>query len=106
VPGGPPRRSRAPPSTCSARTRASDAGPLVAGLTPARVQASALGVLALACNLLGLFPGPLVSGMLADRLGLTTAMRLAPLVSLAVLAALAAGRRAYPESVRRIAARS
>jgi hypothetical protein len=43
--------------------------------------------------------------MIADRTGLTTAMRLAPAVSLAVLAVLAAGRRAYPESVRRIEAR-
>ena len=82
------------------------AGALVTGLTPASVRASALGVLALAYNLLGLSTGPLVIGMLADRLGLTTAMRLAPAVSLAVLAVLAVGRRAYPESVRRIAARS
>jgi hypothetical protein len=63
-------------------------------------------VLALAYNLLGLTPGPLVTGVLADRLGLITAMQLAPAVSLAVLAVLAAGRRAYPGSVRRIAARS
>jgi MFS family permease len=82
------------------------AGALVAGLTPAPVRASALGVLALAYNLLGLTPGPLVVGVLADRLGLTTAMRLAPVVSLAVLAVLAVGRRAYPGNARRVAARS
>jgi MFS family permease len=82
------------------------AGALVAGLTPAAVRASALGVLALAYNLLGLTPGPLVVGLLADRLGLTTAMRLAPAVSLAVLAVLAAGRHAHAGSVRRVAARS
>ena len=82
------------------------AGALVAELTPAQVRASALGMLALAYNLLGLFPGPLVSGMLADRLGLPTAMLLAPAVSLAVLVALAAGRRAHPDGVRRIAARA
>jgi predicted MFS family arabinose efflux permease len=81
-------------------------GALVAQLTPAPVRASALGVLALAYNLLGLSTGPLVIGMLADRLGLTTAMRLAPAISLAVLAVLAVGRRAYPASVRRIAAGS
>ena len=63
-------------------------------------------MLALAYNLLGLTAGPLVTGLLADRLGLTTAMRLVPAVSLAALAALAAGRRAYPESLRRIAARA
>jgi hypothetical protein len=81
------------------------AGALVAGLTPASIRATALGVLALAYNLLGLTPGPLVVGMLADRLGLITAMRLAPAVSLAVLVVLGAGCRAYPESVRRIEAR-
>jgi hypothetical protein len=63
-------------------------------------------VLALAYNLLGLTLGPLVVGVLADRLGLTTAMRLAPAVSLALLAVLAAGRHAHPGSVRRVAARS
>ena len=78
-------------------------GALVAGLTPASVRASALGVLALAYNLLGLSAGPLVIGMLADQLGLATAMQLAPAVSLAALAVLAVGRRAYPGSVRRLA---
>ncbi|WP_206340298.1 MFS transporter [Blastococcus litoris] len=68
------------------------AGALVTDLTPVQVRASALGVLALAYNLLGLTPGPLVIGMLADRLGLTTAMRLAPAVSLAAFALLAVGR--------------
>ncbi|MGY1733876.1 MFS transporter [Geodermatophilus sp. SYSU D01045] len=81
------------------------AGALVAGLAPAQVRASALGVLALAYNLLGLSTGPLVVGVLADRLGLPTAMLLAPAVSLVVLVVLAAGRRAYPESVRRVADR-
>jgi MFS family permease len=80
-------------------------GALVAGLTPAAVRAGALGMLALSYNVLGLSAGPLVIGMLADRLGLTTAMRLAPAVSLAVLVVLAFGRRAYPASVRRAARR-
>lgn len=75
-------------------------GALVAGLAPASVRASALGMLALAYNLLGLFTGPLVVGVLADRLGLPAAMRLAPAVSLAVVGALAAGRLAYRKSVR------
>jgi predicted MFS family arabinose efflux permease len=69
------------------------AGALVAGLTPASVRAGAFGVLALAYNLLGLSAGPLVIGMLADRMGLTAAMQLAPAVSIAALAVLALGRR-------------
>lgn len=80
------------------------AGALVAGLTPPTLRASALGVLALAFNLLGLSIGPLVIGILADQLGLSTAMRLAPAVSIAVLAVLAGGRRASQESARRIVA--
>jgi MFS family permease len=79
------------------------AGALVAGLAPAPLRASALGVLALAYNLLGLATGPLVIGMLADQFGLTNAMRLAPVVSLAALGALAAGRRSRPTSVQRVA---
>jgi len=76
------------------------AGALVAGLTPASVRASALGVLALAYNLLGLSTGPLVIGILADRLGLSAAMRLAPAVSLVVLVVLAVGRHEYRTGIR------
>ena len=87
-------------------------GALVAGLTPAPVRASALGVLALAYNLLSRPPDRSSSECSPTgchqrpgsvQLGLTTAMQVAPAVSLAVLAV---GRSAYPESVRRIAARS
>ena len=73
---------------------------LVADLTPASVRASAFGVLALCFNLLGLSTGPLVVGVLADRLGLSAAMRLVPAVSLVVLVVLAAGRHAYRAGVR------
>ena len=73
------------------------AGALVAGLTPASVRASALGVLALANNLIGLAAGPLVTGALADRLGLATALRLVPAASLAAAAVLVLGRRMAPD---------
>jgi MFS family permease len=76
------------------------AGALVAGLTPASVRAGALGMLALAYNLLGLSTGPLVVGILADRLGLSAAMRLVPGVSLVVLVVLAAGRHADRTGLR------
>jgi MFS family permease len=89
----------------SAAATTGPAGALVAGLAPAALRASALGVLALAYNLLGLATGPLVVGVLADHLGLTDAMRLAPVVSLVALGALAAGRRAHPTSVGRLAVR-
>jgi predicted MFS family arabinose efflux permease len=73
------------------------AGALVAGLTPASVRASALGMLALANNLIGLAGGPLVTGALADRLGLATALRLVPAASLAAAAVLVLGRRMAPD---------
>ena len=72
------------------------AGSLVAELTPASVRASALGVLALANNLVGLTAGPLVTGALADRVGLPTALRFVPVVSLAAVAVLGVGRRIAP----------
>jgi predicted MFS family arabinose efflux permease len=72
------------------------AGALVAELTPASIRASALGMLALANNLVGLAAGPLVVGALADRVGLATALGLAPAVSLAAAAVLLVGRSIAP----------
>jgi sugar phosphate permease len=69
------------------------AGVVVTGLTPESIRATALGTLALANNLLGLAAGPVVVGLLADRLGLVDAMRLVPLVSVAVVVVLLTGRR-------------
>jgi MFS family permease len=68
------------------------AGALVAELTPASARASALGMLAMANNLIGLAAGPLVTGFLADRLGLPTALQIVPVVSLAAAAVLVVGR--------------
>jgi MFS family permease len=68
------------------------AGALVAELTPASARASALGMLAMANNLIGLAAGPLVTGSLADRLGLPTALQIVPVVSLAAAAVLVVGR--------------
>lgn len=69
------------------------AGALVTSLTPESLRATSLGTLALANNLLGLAAGPFVVGLLADRLGLVDAMRLVPLVSVAVIVLLLIGRR-------------
>ncbi|MGY1592049.1 MFS transporter [Geodermatophilus sp. SYSU D00708] len=72
------------------------AGALVAELTPASIRASALGMLALANNLIGLTAGPVVTGALADRFGLPTALRLVPVVSFAAVAVLTIGRQIAP----------
>lgn len=76
---------------------------MVANLTHTSIRASAMGTLTVANNLLGLALGPFVVGILADHLGLLDAMRLAPLVYIAAVAALVAGRRSYPAGLARLA---
>ncbi|MFJ3961042.1 MFS transporter [Streptomyces sp. NPDC090036] len=86
---------------------AATAGPgaaMVANLTPAAIAATAFATLTLAQSLLGLAPGPAVTGMLADRLGLLGALRLVPLVAIAATAAFLVGRRRYTSDLRRLTA--
>ncbi|MFJ5775636.1 MFS transporter [Streptomyces sp. NPDC093094] len=86
---------------------AGSAGPaaaMVANLTPAAVAATAFATLTLANSLLGLAPGPAVTGALADRLGLLGALRVVPLVALAATVAFLIGRRRYEGDLLRLAA--
>lgn len=78
------------------------AGAMVANLTAEPIRATALGTLTLANNLLGLAAGPFVVGLLADSVGLVTAMRFVPLAALAALAFLFVGRLVYPMSLRMV----
>src|SRR3712207_1868969 len=75
------------------------AGAMVANLTHESIRATAFGTLTLANNLLGLAAGPVVTGILADRLGLGGAMQVVPVVAVGALVALVLGRRAYPRSL-------
>jgi MFS family permease len=59
------------------------AGAMVAGLTPAAIHGTAFATLTLANNFLGLAPGPIVTGWLADQIGLLEALRWLPLASIA-----------------------
>ena len=59
------------------------AGAMVASLTPAAIHGTAFATLTLANNFLGLAPGPIVTGWLADRLGLLGALQWLPLASVA-----------------------
>jgi MFS family permease len=77
---------------------------MVARLTHESIRATAFGTLTLFNNLLGLAAGPLVTGILADRLGLETAMRYVPLVAVITIVALLLGRVAFPGSLRRLEA--
>ena len=81
------------------------AGAMVVNLTAEPIRATALGTLTLANNLLGLAAGPFVVGLLADRVGLVTAMRFVPLAALAAAAILCVGRLAYPVSLEMVRSR-
>ena len=77
-------------------------GAMVANLTPAPLHSSAFGMLSLANNLLGLAPGPIVTGVLADAFGLQTALQLVPLVSLAAAGIFAVARRSYQRDLQQL----
>ena len=81
------------------------AGAMVSNLTHESIRATAFGTLTLANNLLGLAAGPLVTGILADRFGLATAMQIVPLAAVPALVFLVLGRRAYPASLAKVNAR-
>lgn len=99
LPVGPPQLVLLGAGAFFAAGTSGPAGALVAELTPASIRASSLGVLALANNLVGLAAGPLVTGALADRFGLPTALQIVPVVSLAAAGVFAVGRRLSSERV-------
>ena len=57
-------------------------GAMVANLTPPSIHASAFATLTLANNLLGLAPAAILTGMVADRIGLVGALQLVPFAPL------------------------
>ena len=69
------------------------AGAMVAGLTPAALHGTAFATLTLANNFLGLAPGPIVTGWLADQSGLVDAFRWLPLASIASALVMLAARQ-------------
>lgn len=80
------------------------AGAMVANLTHPSIHATAFATLTLANNLLGLAPGPFVTGIIADRIGLAGAMQIVPLIALAAATAFAIGKRYYADDLQRIRA--
>ncbi|MBP2328737.1 MFS family permease [Kibdelosporangium banguiense] len=75
---------------------------MVANLTHPSIRATGFGSLTLVNSLLGLALGPFVVGVLADRLGLLEALRLAPLAYIGAVAALLIGKRCYPAGTSRL----
>jgi MFS family permease len=70
-------------------------GAMVANLTHPAVQGAAFATLTLANNLLGLAPGPFLTGALADRISLVGALQIVPFMSMAALAVFLFARSRY-----------
>ncbi|MGO4202769.1 MFS transporter [Rhodococcus sp. TAF43] len=83
---------------------AGPAGAMVANLTHASVRASAFGTVTLANSLIGLAPGPVVAGALADRVGLNGALQIVPIASVFAAIALIIGKRYYAAGLKRLTA--
>ena len=79
-----------------AAASAGPAGAIVAFLTPKPLHGTAFAILTLANNAFGLAPGPIVTGWIADRVGLNGAMQLLPFASLCAAVIFLIG--AYPSS--------
>ena len=75
------------------------AGAMVANLTHPAIHGTAFATLTLVNNFLGLAPGPFVTGVLADEFGLSQALALVPLMSLASAAVFFYGKRHYQQDI-------
>jgi MFS family permease len=82
------------------------AGAMVANLTPLPIHGTAFATLTLANNLLGLAAGPLLTGVLADALGLAKAFQLVPLVSVAAAAVFYFAKRHYLADIQQVGSRA
>jgi MFS family permease len=79
------------------------AGAMVANLTHYSVHGTAFATLTLANNLLGLAPGPFITGKLSDLIGLHAAFQFVPLVSIAAAAVFFYARSHYLKDIARLA---
>jgi MFS family permease len=79
-------------------------GAMVANLTPPSIHASAFATLTLANNLLGLAPAAVLTGIVADRIGLLGALQLVPFAPLVAAVAFFIGKRNYGVDLDRASA--
>lgn len=82
---------------------AGPASAAVANLTDASIHASTFAMLTLINNLLGLAPGPFMTGVIADRIGLLGALQWIPLSGLCAAVCFAIGRMHYVSDLQRLA---
>lgn len=79
------------------------AGAVVVNCTDAAIHATALATLTLVNNLIGLAPGPIVTGVLADHSNLATALQIVPFASLGAVVAFWFCRKHYERDHDRLA---
>jgi predicted MFS family arabinose efflux permease len=79
------------------------AGAMVANLTPAALHGSAFATLTLAHNLIGLAPGPIATGRIADAIGLLDALRFLPIAAVIAALLFLAARRSYLADLQAVA---
>ncbi|HEF4759875.1 TPA: MFS transporter [Pseudomonas putida] len=78
------------------------AGAMVANLTHYSVHGTAFATLTLANNMLGLAPGPFLTGKVSDLIGLHAAFQLVPLVSLGAAAVFFYAKCHYHKDIARL----
>jgi MFS family permease len=81
---------------------AGPSGAMVANLTPPAIHASAFATLTLANNLLGLAPAAVLTGVVADRIGLLGALQIVPFAPLVAATVFLIGRRNYTVDLDRV----
>jgi MFS family permease len=74
---------------------AGPAGAMVANLTNPSIHGTAFATLTLANNLLGFAPGPIITGILADRYGLQFAFQMIPMISIVSTLIFVVGKHYY-----------
>lgn len=82
------------------------AGAMVANLTHYSVHGTAFATLTLANNMLGLAPGPFITGRLSDLIGLHAAFQAVPLVSIAAAAVFFFAKCHYHKDIARLQGQS
>lgn len=82
------------------------AGAVVTNLVHPAIHSTAIATLVLANNLLGAAPGPYLTGVLADQIGLLGALQWIPLISIAAALTFACARANYVRDLRRFEATS
>ena len=81
-------------------------GAMVANLTHYSVHGTAFATLTLANNLLGLAPGPFITGRVSDLIGLHAAFQLVPLISLVAAAVFFYAKCHYHKDIARLQGQS